>query len=346
MPPLPDPLPAERAAPIAARRDPATNDAASGPYKVNSLILDERVDPLQGAVVWDPPRSLWNGGMLVAALVLGPMYFSPSAFVVFFLLLEITMCCGHSVGFHRRLIHRTFACPKWLERGLVWSGTLVGMQGPFWVIQSHDFRDWAQRQRHCHPYLRHGQGLLKDAWWNLHCRLHLQHPPGFDPGPGIGDDPFYRFLQRTWMLQQLPLALLLWTLGGMPWLVWGVFVRVATGVSMHWFVGYICHTHGPQSWLVDDGAVQAHNVPWAALFSMGESWHNNHHAFPASARHGLYPGQVDPGFGFVKWLERLGLAWNIQTPEVLPPRAGITAVAADARSILRAPQPRETQPGA
>jgi len=98
------------------------------------------------------------------------------------------------------------------------------------------------------------------------------------------------------MLQQLPLALLLYTLGGMPWLVWGVCVRVATGVSMHWFVGYICHSHGPQSWHVNNGAIQAHNVPWAAIPSMGESWHNNHHAFPASARHGLYPGQLDLDF--------------------------------------------------
>jgi len=213
-------------------------------------------------------------------------YFTWGAFAVFVILLGVTMCTGHSVGFHRRLIHRTFQCPKWLERLLVWSGTLVGMQGPFWVIQSHDFRDWAQRQPDCHPYLRHGQGMLKDAFWNLHCRLKLRHPPGFDPGPGIGDDSFYRFLQRTWMLQQLPVALALYAIGGIPWVVWGVCVRVTTGVSMHWFVGYICHSHGPQSWIVNNGAVQAHNVPWAAIPSMGESWHNNHHAFPASALHG------------------------------------------------------------
>jgi fatty-acid desaturase len=217
----------------------------------------------------------------------------------------------------------------------VWSGTLVGMQGPFWVIQSHDFRDWAQRQPDCHPYLRHGQGMLKDAFWNLHCRLKLDHPPGFDPGPGIGDDRFYRFLQRTWMLQQLPVGVLLYLLGGIPWLVWGICVRVTTGVSMHWFVGYICHSHGPQSWHVDNGAIQAHNVPWAAIPSMGESWHNNHHAFPASARHGLYPGQVDIGFLFIRALARIGLASQIQTPQVLPPRQGITPVAADATSILR-----------
>ena len=308
-------------------------EAAQGPYKVNSLVLGPDTDPLRGTVSWDPARSLWNGGMLLSTLVLGPLYFTWGAFSAFLILLAITMCAGHSVGFHRRLIHRTFECPRWLERVLVWAGTLVGMHGPFWVVHSHDVRDWAQRQNDCHPFLKHGHGMLKDGLWNLHCRLRLEHPPGFDPGPGIGDDPFYRFLQRTWMLQQLPLALVLYALGGLPWVVWGICVRVTVGVSMHWLVGYLCHSHGPQTWLVDNGAVQAHNVPWAAIPSMGESWHNNHHAFPASARHGLYPGEIDIGFQFVKWLERRGWAWNIQTPETLPPRQGITPARADIESL-------------
>ena len=310
------------------------NDSASGAYRVNSLTIGADADPMEGTVAWDPARSIWNGGMLLAALVLGPIYFTWGAFIVFLVLLELTMCTGHSVGFHRRLIHRTFKCPKWLERLLVWSGTLVGMQGPFWVIQSHDFRDWAQRQPDCHPFLKHGHGPLKDGWWNLHCRLKLKNPPGFDPGPGIGDDSFYRFLQRTWMLQQAPLAVVLYAIGGIPWVVWGVCARVAVGVSMHWFVGYICHTHGPQSWLVNNGAVQAHNVPWAAIPSMGESWHNNHHAFPASARHGLYPGQLDIGFNFLQLLQRFGLVWDVQTPDTLPRRTGITAVGDAATAIF------------
>jgi fatty-acid desaturase len=309
-------------------------NAPRDPYKVNSLVFGPEVNPIDGEVRWDPVRSLWNGGMLLASLALVPFYSTWAAVAVFLALLLITMCTGHSVGFHRRLIHRTFKCPLWLERLLVWSGTLVGMHGPFWVIHSHDLRDWAQRQRNCHPYLRHGQGPLKDAWWNLHCRLRLGNSPAFDPGPGIGDDAFYRFLQRTWMLQQLPLALILYWTGGVPWVVWGICVRVTVGVSMHWFVGYICHTHGPQSWVVDEGAIQAHNVPWAAIPSMGESWHNNHHAFPASARHGLYPGQVDIGFAFIKLLQRFGLAWDVQTPDNLPMRPGITAVASDALSVF------------
>jgi stearoyl-CoA desaturase (delta-9 desaturase) len=316
--------------------DVRKRDATVGPYRVHSLLLDVASDPLTGSVHWDPVRSLWNSGMLLATIALGPLLFTWGAFACFLVLLAFTMCTGHSVGFHRRLIHRTFQCPKWLERVLVWSGTLVGMQGPFWVLRSHDIRDWAQRQPDCHAYLKHGQGLWRDGWLNLHCRLVLARPPGFDPGHGISDDPFYRFLQRTWMLQQIPVALVLFALGGLPWVVWGICARVTIGVSMHWFVGYLCHTHGPQSWLVDEGAVQAHNVPWAAIPSMGESWHNNHHAFPASARHGLYPGQIDLGFGFIRLLERCGLAWNVQTPDRLPERRGISPLHPDARSVLGA----------
>jgi stearoyl-CoA desaturase (delta-9 desaturase) len=103
---------------------------------------------------------------------------------------------------------------------------------------------------------------------------------------------------------------------------------------MHWLVGYLCHTDGTQDWLVDDGAVQARNVAWAAFPSMGESWHNNHHAFPASARHGIYPGQWDMGFHFIKLLAALGLASNVRTAEMLPLRAGITAVSVRAERTL------------
>lgn len=310
------------------------NDSASGAYKVNSLIIGPEVDPAAGRVTWDGPRSIWNWGMLFGALILGPLFITWDAVLMFLIFFEITMCCGHSVGFHRRLIHRTFECPKWVEHILVYLGVLVGMHGPLWVIRVHDFRDWAQRQPQCHPFLCHAGGLLKDGWWNLHCTLHLEHPPGFNPGKGIGDDPFYRFLQWTWMWQQLPIALLMYVLGGWPWLVWGVIVRVAVGVHMHWFIGFLCHTHGSQDWLVNDGAVQACNVEWAALPSMGECWHNNHHAFPASARHGLYPGQIDLGFRFVKFLERIGLAWNVLEADMLPPREGITPITARAKQTL------------
>jgi stearoyl-CoA desaturase (delta-9 desaturase) len=208
------------------------------------------------------------------------------------------------------------------------------MGGPLWTIRTHDTRDWAQRQPRCHEFLAHRRGLLRDGWWNLHCRLVLDHPPGFDPGREITGDRFYRFLEYTWPLHQLPLALALYALGGWAWVVWGVFVRVTTCTTMHWVIAHYAHTRGPQSWLVDDAGVQAHDVPLAAIPTMGEAWHNNHHAFPASARHGLYPGQFDAGYRFIQVLEFLGLAWDVQIPQNLPPRENIVAVHARAASIL------------
>lgn len=307
--------------------------AAQGAYKVNSLILSENVSPLTGSIVWDRWRSLWNSFIFLAAFVLGPMYFSWGAFFVFIVLSGVTLCAGHSVGFHRRLIHRSFKCARWLERLLVWMGTIVGIGGPLWTIRTHDTRDWSQRQPQCHDYLAHRQGLVKDAWYNLHCKFVLDQPPGFNPGAEIMNDKFIRFLDRTWMLQQLPIAIVLFLLGGFSWIVWGVFVRVAACTTMHWYISYFAHTRGPQSWLVDGAGVQAHDVPIAAIPTFGESWHNNHHAFPASAKHGLYPGQIDLGWNFLLVLEFFGLVWDLQVPSNLPPRDGISALRQDADYI-------------
>ena len=311
----------------------AVNKINNDPYKVNSLTNLEVASAVDGIVVWDPMRSIWNGGMLIGALLLGTLYFNWQAFLIFLVTSAITLCAGHSVGFHRRLIHRSFECSKWLERTLVWLGTIVGMGGPLWTIRLHDSRDWAQRQPDCHVFLRHGKTMWLDGVIYLHGKLILVNPPGFNPGPGIGDDPFYKFLDRTWMLQQFPIGMILYYFGGMPWLAWGVFVRVAACTTMHWFISYFAHTQGPQDWIVDGAVIQAHNVPIMAIPTMGESWHSNHHAFPGSARHGLYPGQIDIGWQFVRLLEIIGLVWNVNLPENLPPRAGITPVTSRALSV-------------
>jgi stearoyl-CoA desaturase (delta-9 desaturase) len=307
---------------------------------VNSLTGLDHADPVAGRVVWDPPRSIWNTAMFLGAIVLGQLYFSWSAFAMFLVFAGFTLCAGHSVGFHRRLIHRSFECPKWLERTLVYIGTIVGMGGPLWTIRLHDSRDWAQRQPDCHAFLRHERGFLVDGLLYLHGKLKLDRPPGFDPGPGIADDPFYRFLDRTWMVQQIPIAAVLYWLGGIEWLVWGVFVRVAACTTMHWAISYFAHTRGPSDWVVDGAVIQAHNVPLLAIPTMGESWHANHHAFPSSARHGLYPGQVDLGWHFVQLLKLLGLAWNVRVPENLPARWGITPITPRALSVVSEEQRR------
>ena len=322
-------------------------EAGKNAFKVNSLTNLDTASPVEGDVVWDAPRSLWNIGMFFAAVILGPLTASWSSLAVFVVTAGVTLCAGHSVGFHRRLIHRSFACSKWLERTLIWFGTVVGMGGPIWTIRLHDSRDWAQRQPDCHWFLRHGKPVLIDGFYYLNFKLKLKNPPGFDPGPGIADDWFHNFMQRTWMLQQIPVALALYALGGWPWVIWGVAVRVSACTTMHWFISNFAHTRGPQDWIVDGAVIQAHNVPLMAIPTMGESWHSNHHAFPSSARHGLYPGQIDLGFRFVQLLGLLGLAWDIKVPANLPPRPGISpvtvramSVAAPGQALISNPAPR------
>jgi hypothetical protein len=95
------------------------------PYKVNSLVLGPRTDPVSAVVRWDPVRSIWNGTILCAAVVLAPFYATWSAFLVFLILSAVTLCSGHSVGYHRRLVHRSFKCSKSVERLLVWMGAAV-----------------------------------------------------------------------------------------------------------------------------------------------------------------------------------------------------------------------------
>ena len=316
--------------------------AAQGAYKVNSLTNLDQASPVDGQVRWDGPRSIWNVGMFAGATVLGPLTFSWSAFLVFLVTAGVTLCAGHSVGFHRRLIHRSFQAPKWVDRVLMWLGTAVGIGGPLWTMRLHDSRDWAQRQPDCHWFLRHGKAMPIDGFYYLNFKLLLDRPPGFEPGP-VADDPFYRFLDRTWMLQQLPIAAALYLLGGLPWVVWGVFVRVSSCTVMHWCISYFAHTGEPDDWSVDGAVIQASNVAAMAIPTMGESWHGNHHAFPSSARHGLYPGQIDIGFRFIHCLELLGLAWNVRLPKNLPPRHGITPRTARALLAVSTEQARLVQ---
>ena len=88
----------------------------------------------------------------------------------------------------------------------------------------------------------------------------------------------------------------------------------------HWLVGHFAHREGSQSWIVEGAAAQGYNVRLAGFISMGESWHNNHHAYPGSAKLGLYPGEIDLGWGLIKLFEALGLVWAIKTPDDLPYR--------------------------
>jgi fatty-acid desaturase len=286
---------------------------------VERMVAGADTCPARGTVRWAPAKSIWIGAMTAGSL-LAPFCTSWGAVALFFLTTGVTLCFGHSVGMHRRLIHRSFACPLWLERLCVYLGTLVGMAGPIGMVRAHDLRDWAQRQSACHDYLCHRRRFWQDGWWQLHCELALERPPVFRPEAAIANDRFYAIVERTWMAQQLPWAILFFALGGWSWVIWGICLRVTVSVTGHWLVGHFAHRRGGQSWIVEGAAAQGYDIAIAGLISMGESWHNNHHAFPGSAKLGLFASQVDPGWWLIKSFEALGLARDIKLPGDLPAR--------------------------
>ncbi len=286
----------------------------------------DRIDPainadaVVGRVVYAPAKSLLLLTMYVAMIYGVIHYLRWDTVLLFGIKSVVVLLLGHSVGMHRRLIHKSFDCPQWLERILVFFGTLVGLGGPFTMIRTHDFRDWAQRQGRCHDYFAHRQPILIDAFWQMHCDIRLTQPPRLTIESEVANDPFYRFIDRHWIAVHLPWIIAFYLIGGWAWVIWGVCAQIAITVTGHWFIGYFAHQAHEDDWQVQGAGVQGRNVPLTGLLTMGEGWHNNHHAFPGSARIGLYKGQSDPGYRFIRMLEALGLAWNIRLAKDLPHR--------------------------
>jgi fatty-acid desaturase len=269
---------------------------------------------VDGRPVFDPAKAVWNGAMLLVTLIWAIPLIRLDAVLLFVGTTYCSLLVGHSVGMHRLMIHRTFQCSKLAERLLVYIGVLVGVAGPYGIIRIHDTRDWAQRQQACHDFFAHTRSFLPDIWWQLTSRFEFVSAPRLHIEPQFANDWFYRFLEKTWRLQQLPIAILFYDLGGWSWVVWGVCARVFVSTAGHWTITYFCHNPGPGRWRVKGAAVQASNLAGVGLLTYGECWHNNHHAFPESARIGLDKGQADPGWWVIVALEKLGVARSVGGP--------------------------------
>ncbi len=304
------------------------------PHIKNHRVSAETNDSvLIGHVRYSPIKSFWFLSMVFGALIGGTLTFTWQAFALYIFATGIVLLLGHSLGSHRKLIHDSFQCPKSVEYLLVYLGVQVGLAGPIGLLRQHELRDFAQRLPICHDYLRHGRHFFMDAWWQLNCELKLKNPPAITIESRIVNDRFYQFLERTWMLQQLPIALLFFILGGWAFVFFGVCARIATTVFGHWLIGYFAHNHGDMQFEVKGAAVQGRNIRLTSLLTMGECWHNNHHAYPGSARLGLHDGEWDPGWWMLTFLQRLGVVWNIKLPSDLPFRSELITIRTDKLSM-------------
>lgn len=145
------------------------------------------------------------------------------------------------------------------------------------------------------------------------------------------NDRFYRFVERTWLFQQIPLTIALFAIGGLPWVEWGICCRISASLIGHWLVGYFAHQDQEKVFNIKDTSVQGYNLDRLGLVTFGEAYHGNHHAFPESAKLGFLQGQIDIGWWLVQTLRFFGLARDIQTPDSLELRDGLELVCSDGR---------------
>ena len=129
--------------------------------------------------------------------------------------------------------------------------------------------------------------------------------------PDLMEDRFYRLLSTYHWVPLVVLGLLLFGIGGLPWLLWGVFVRVVFGLHCTWLVNSATHLWGSRRFRTSD---DSRNSWWVALLTFGEGWHNNHHAHPSSPRHGLGPLELDVTWLQIKVLAVLGVARDLRLP--------------------------------
>ncbi|MCT0199792.1 fatty acid desaturase [Synechococcus sp. CS-1325] len=265
----------------------------------------------------DLPTSLATVAFMVAihalALVaLLPGFWSTMAVLVLVVLYWLTACVGVTLGYHRLLAHRAFRVPAWLEAVIITCGTLSCQHGPI---------DWAGLHRHHHlhsddPADHHNSHL--GFWWS-HFGWMLKDVPAKRQvvvlTPDLQRNRYYRWLNRNFLLLQVPLAVLLWWLGeatgagGLALVLWGIPLRLVLVYHATWMVNSATHRWGYVSYPSGD---QSRNNWWVALLTFGEGWHNNHHAFPSSARMGFRWWEIDVTWWHIRLLHRLGLADRIR----------------------------------
>ncbi len=268
-----------------------------------------------GAVRFDPGKSAWLWGHLLVGATLGPAWLSPRTAAISLALTFLTLCVGHSVGLHRGIIHRTYRTARALQCLLAWLFVLTGLGGPLSWVRLHHVRDHWQNRPECPRYFAYGHGLARDFLWNLHLRFDPEPREGWRryrvPAEVLGD-PWLRFLEQTWPLHSLALAMVLLLCLGPAGVAVCVCARTAAGILGHWLVGYVSHAWGERRFVIAGAREHGTNNWLPGVLAFGEGFHNNHHAYPGSARMGMRPHEIDLGWWVVRLGERAGLFRDVR----------------------------------
>jgi fatty-acid desaturase len=222
---------------------------------------------------------------------------------------------GIGMGYHRLLTHRGYRTPRWLEYFLAICGTLALEGGPiFWVATHRVHHQLSDHQGD--PHTPHDGGWWSHVGWILSGdALHHETALMARYAPDLAKDRFMVWLSKYHYVPLVTVGLLLLAFGGWSCVMWGIFLRVTLGLHATWLVNSATHMWGSRRFSTRD---ESRNNWWVALITGGEGWHNNHHAHPVSARHGLTWWEFDPNFYGIWILQKLGLATNIKVAQFDP----------------------------
>lgn len=262
---------------------------------------------LLGLAMWQ----LWGGALRWADLVV---------LATTYLLTGV----GITVGFHRLLTHRSFKTSAPLRALFAALGS-AAIEGPVieWVSNHRKHHQFSDQPGDPHsPHVDHASG-----WRGALQGLFHAHVGWIFAGDALADeeryakdliaDPVVKFIDRTFLLWVLAglafpfalgFALTGSIVGGLTGLLWGGAVRILFLHHATFSINSLCHYFGRRKYQTND---ESRNLLWLALPTLGEAWHNNHHAFPTSARHGLRWWQLDPSGWLISAMERVGLVWDV-----------------------------------
>ena len=241
--------------------------------------------------------------------------------------LYVACAFGTTIGFHRYFTHKGFEARAPVKATLAILGCMT-MQGPLtqWVTDHRKHHALSDQEGDPHsPQVGHDDGVLGSLKGFVHAHVgwmfsNLGMEQGRTYGKDIYEDRMVRVIDRlylVWVVATLGIPFAIgYAIGGLDrgieLLLWGGLVRIFLYQHATFSVNSICHMFGRKDYRSRD---ESRNNWLVALFVFGEGWHNNHHAFPASARHGLHRFQIDISWWVIRGLERLGLVWNVKVPD-------------------------------
>ena len=261
--------------------------------------------------------------------------------LVVFAIVYVPCTLGITVGFHRMLTHRAFKTYAWVRALFAGLGS-AAIEGPVisWVADHRKHHAFSDEEGDPHsPHVGHGEGVLAQFKGFFHAHvgwlfIHTQRGNKERFAPDLLEDPVVRFVDRTFVLWVavglavpfgLGVAIGGSVVAGLTGLLWGGAVRIFLLHHVTYSINSICHMFGRRPFDTGD---ESRNFAPLALLSAGESWHNNHHAFPTSAVHGLRRFQPDPSAWLIWAMEKLGLVWDVV--RISPERQAATAAGARA----------------